>query len=353
MNSKMRMLCLAAFLIGLGVKAEDTGDATDDGVLGALKEVQAAKAAKNKAVKTAGQLLDSLPPVVANYGDKAITASEIRDRVKPKLQVRLHTTEGKLTEADVKKEILEQINQIIDDEVLQLLAEKAGLKPDLDAARRKIGADIEKNPVAETLFAAQGLNTAQAVRNQAMQQLREDWIKEVIVPKVAPAEAEILKVYEERYAQGEKPESRGISHILIKAEPEAAPEIKATARKKCEDLLAKVKAGANFADLARKNSDCPSKSKGGSLGDCSNDGSLVKEFTAVAFKLKEGEISDIVETQFGYHIIKIDKITPAGRPPLERVKKEIIENMSKEKSEKLAKQTLEEARQTIPVKINL
>jgi parvulin-like peptidyl-prolyl isomerase len=353
MNRKMRMLCLAILLMGLGAWAEEAGDPTDNNVVNALKEVQAAKAAKNKAVKTADQLLAFLPPVVATYGGKSISADEIRAQIKPKLQIRLQAAAGRLAEAEVKKMVFEQASQMIDDEILRQLAEKAGIKPDLDGAKRKIEDDIEKNPVAETMFAAQGLTIAQAIRNQAWQQLREDWVKAVIVPQIVPAEAEILASYNERFANADKPESRQISHILIKSDPGDAPDKKAAARKKCEDLLVKVKAGGNFVELAKKYSDCPSRSKGGSLGEQTNNGGLVKEFSDVAFKLEEGATSDVVQTQFGYHIIRVDMIIQAGKPPLDKVKKDIVEHLAKDKTEELAKKTMEDARQAAAAKINL
>ena len=353
MNRKMRMLCLAILLMGLGAWAEEAGDPTDNNVVNALKEVQAAKAAKNKAVKTADQLLAFLPPVVATYGGKSISADEIRAQIKPKLQIRLQAAAGRLAEAEVKKMVSEQASQMIDDEILRQLAEKAGIKPDLDGAKRKIEDDIEKNPVAETMFAAQCLTIAQAIRNQAWQQLREDWVKAVIVPQIVPAEAEILASYNERFANADKPESRQISHILIKSDPGDAPDKKAAARKKCEDLLVKVKAGGNFVELAKKYSDCPSRSKGGSLGEQTNNGGLVKEFSDVAFKLEEGATSDVVQTQFGYHIIRVDMIIQAGKPPLDKVKKDIVEHLAKDKTEELAKKTMEDARQAAAANINL
>ena len=81
------------------------------------------------------------------------------------------------------------------------------------------------------------------------------------------------------------------SHILVKKHSEA------------KRILDELHGGADFAELARKHSECPSGKKGGSLGFFTH-GQMVKEFERAAFSLKKGELSDIVKTQFGYHIIK-------------------------------------------------
>ena len=82
------------------------------------------------------------------------------------------------------------------------------------------------------------------------------------------------------------------SHILVKTEAEA------------KDILEELKNGASFGDLAKDRSLCPSKKRGGDLGFFSR-GKMVREFEKAAFALKKGELSDVVKTQFGYHILKV------------------------------------------------
>lgn len=81
------------------------------------------------------------------------------------------------------------------------------------------------------------------------------------------------------------------SHILVKT------------REKAEEILEELKMGADFAKLAREHSECPSKKRGGDLGRFSR-GKMVKSFERAVFALKKSQISDIVQTQFGYHIIR-------------------------------------------------
>ncbi len=95
------------------------------------------------------------------------------------------------------------------------------------------------------------------------------------------------------------------SHILVKVEKDATPEERAAAKKKIEEIRDKITKGGDFAKLAAEFSDCPSGKRDGGNLDWFGKGRMVPEFEAAAFKLKPGELSDIVETSFGYHIIKV------------------------------------------------
>jgi peptidyl-prolyl cis-trans isomerase C len=131
-----------------------------------------------------------------------------------------------------------------------------------------------------------------------------NFVEKTIVPKVTVTEADAKKFYDENADKFTKSESLKASHILIGVDPKATPEEKKTAREKAEKLLKELKAGADFAALAKGNSTCPSSQQGGDLGFFGK-GQMVPAFEKAAFALKPGEISDVVETQFGYHIIKL------------------------------------------------
>ncbi len=111
-----------------------------------------------------------------------------------------------------------------------------------------------------------------------------------------PTEEEVAAFYEAHQAEYVEPEQVLCQHILVKgATPEAFEKIRAIRERI-------VKEGADFASEAKKNSDCPSGAEGGSLGWFGR-GMMVPEFDKAAFEMKKGEISDIITTQFGYHII--------------------------------------------------
>ena len=138
---------------------------------------------------------------------------------------------------------------------------------------------------------------------------------------VSVNEADLKTYYEQNAARFGTKEERRASHILITAPASAPAADRAKAKAKAEQLLAEVKkAPATFADVARKNSqDTGSAEKGGDL-DFVTRGAMVKPFEDAMFALKKGDISDVIETEFGYHIIRLADIKPAVVPPFEQVR---------------------------------
>ena len=145
--------------------------------------------------------------------------------------------------------------------------------------------------------------------------------------QVSPQDVE--RAYEDNQQQYSTPEQVRASHILLKTEGKDDAAVK----KQAEDLLAKVKGGADFAQLATTHSeDDTSKVKGGDL-DFFGKGSMVPEFDKVAFSMKPGEISDLVKTQYGYHIIKVTDKKEASTKPLAEVRAQIEDQVKWERAQ--------------------
>lgn len=139
---------------------------------------------------------------------------------------------------------------------------------------------------------------------------------------------EYFKTNESRYTVAEE---RRASHILIKTEPSASADDKAKAKAKAEALLAEVrKAPGTFADVARKNSQDPgSAAQGGDL-DFFGRGGMTKAFEDAAYAMKQGEISNVIETEFGYHIIMLTAVRGGEKKPFEAVRAEIEDDVRKQ-----------------------
>jgi peptidyl-prolyl cis-trans isomerase C len=170
--------------------------------------------------------------------------------------------------------------------------------------------------------------------------------------KIDVTEEEAQKYYDENIKQFEQPEQVRVSHILIKpeltdpnvdtnADPnEDKAKARAKAKVKAEELLKQLKDGADFAELAKAHSNCPSAPKGGDLGFFPR-GQTVPAFENVAFELEIGQISDVVETEYGYHIIKATDHKEASTIAFEQAKDDIIRQLTQNKQSELADEYIE------------
>ena len=156
--------------------------------------------------------------------------------------------------------------------------------------------------------------------------------------KVGASEEDVEKFYDDNPAKFEQPEMVRASHILISTrDPETNKDLpddqKAAKRKLAEDLLKRARAGEDFAKLAKQYSDDPgSKDKGGEYQF--PRGQMVPEFEAAAFSLKTNEVSDIVTTQYGYHIIKLSEKIPAKKVELAKVSPDVKEFLKQQQMQK-------------------
>ena len=142
--------------------------------------------------------------------------------------------------------------------------------------------------------------------------------------QITPSEAELRKRYEENKASYQMPEAAHVLHILVKVEPNAAPAVDAAAKAKAQSLVAQLRAGADFAALAKNNSQDPSSAGRGGDMDWVERGATVEPFDKAIFSLPLNTISDpIRSTDFGYHIVKVLGRRPAGIRPFEEVRGEL------------------------------
>ncbi|NLD38805.1 MAG: peptidylprolyl isomerase [Desulfatiglans sp.] len=159
------------------------------------------------------------------------------------------------------------------------------------------------------------------------------FIEKNFVEKTVIPESEAKAYYDNNAERFNKPESVRASHILIKVEPAEDETKKKAARAEIEKIQAKVKAGEDFAALAKETSQCPSSKEGGDLGVFTR-GQMVKPFEEAAFALAQGAVSDIVETEFGYHLIKVTEKQAAGKYSFDEVKVNLTNYLKETKVKK-------------------
>ncbi len=213
------------------------------------------------------------------------------------------------------------------------------------AVERVVAVQLEERDVGETLirpeqFAGQVKLTAEAIKDfyeknrklfEVPDRIRVEYVVlglDTLNEQTQVAEDEVKSTYEKNVTKYVKPEERSASHILIQV-PKSAPEdAQKTGRDKAEALLVQLKKSPNdFAKLAKENSQDPgSANKGGDLGFFPR-GAMVKSFDDAVFAMKENQLSAVVHSDFGYHIIKLTGIRPEKGRGFEEVRGEITKEL--------------------------
>lgn len=166
----------------------------------------------------------------------------------------------------------------------------------------------------------------------------ESYLKKRVETDAKVSDDDLKKFYEQNKDKFKTGEQVKASHILVKTEKEA------------KDILAQIKAGAKFEELAKKHSVDTSAAQGGDLGWFSK-GSMVPAFENAALALKEGQVSDVVKTDFGYHIIKLTGKRPAGIRPFEEVKDQIKAAIMPSKQQEIFQKIKEELKKDAKINI--
>jgi peptidyl-prolyl cis-trans isomerase D len=169
-----------------------------------------------------------------------------------------------------------------------------------------------------------------------------------LLPQIQVEPGELKKYYDEHQREFGVPESRQASHILIAADKSAGADAKEKAKAKADEIVAELKKNPNaFAELAKKYSQDPgSAAKGGDLGTFTR-GSMVKGFDDAVFSMKVGEISPPVETEYGYHIIRVTGITPGQAKSFEQVRPEIEREVKKQRAGRRLAELAEQFNNTV------
>ena len=156
--------------------------------------------------------------------------------------------------------------------------------------------------------------------------IQVDYLKlsvEDLGAKLDVDEADILRMYEDNPDRYRQPGSRSVSHILLSVSPDAADAQIDQVRRSASEIVARARGGESFASLAEVNSDDKGSAKrGGELGVI-RPGTMVKPFEDAVFEMVEGEISEPVRTQYGFHVIRLDRITESTVQSLDQVRSEI------------------------------
>ena len=262
--------------------------------------------------------------------------------------------EGEQAETDRIARIRSKIlNDLINREMLYQESEKAGIKIEpalVDEQFAKMKKQYPDQGAFDNYMSSMSLTEAE-VKSQIKKGLAiKEYVDSTIIDKIDVSEQELNEYYRNNRDRFTRPETVRASHILIKVEKEAIEFEKKEARKKLEKIRTRAVKGEDFAELAKKFSEGPSAEKGGELGYFQR-GQMVKPFEEAAFGLKPGEISDVVETQFGFHIIKVLDKKPSETTKLKDVKVRLKEFLKQGKVRKEVMSYVEDLRKKSEIEI--
>ena len=276
---------------------------------------------------------DTLPEVLARVDGESVTKKDFEQYIS-----QMEMNAGQPVPKEQRNEIYRKaLDQLVTIKVLTKEANSRAIKADDKAV------DDQMQKIRSQFPSEEEYKKALASRGVTPEKLREDMRTESRINVMMDAEAaggpavtdaEIREFYEKNPDRFKQPEAVRASHILLRVQPgdEAA---KKKARASIESILKQAKAGKDFGDLARKHSNDASAQSGGDLGFFTRD-RMVPEFANAAFALKPGQISNVVETSFGYHVIKVIERRPASDVPLEQVTEQVRQFLTQKRHQEKA-----------------
>jgi len=287
-------------------------------------------------------LAQNIPGVAARVNGVEITNFRLERHFEDYLKNQRRNISSMINPRVYKKLKGEALDQLIEREVLWQAAKADGTVVDdaeLRAALTQMQAQI-KDPAAW----ARRLDHAGFDERSFAEYVRQDLsgtkylaAQSSDVPPVS--DDDVAAFYRGNIHRFQQPESAQARHILIKAPPGTPPEQVAAARARIMDVAAALDGGGDFADLARRYSEDNSAAAGGDLGAVPR-GRTVKPFEEALFALKPGQVSGVVPTQFGFHLIKLESMTPASTRPLEEVGESIRTRLLAEKRTAAAREVV-------------
>lgn len=291
------------------------------------------------AAKPAGKAADLFPDTVVAKGKNVeVKQSQVDDALSG-LRASLAARGQTLSANDIAQAGPHVLQRLIQ---MQILVSKA---TDADKAQAQAATTKRMEEMRTRLGSEENLNrqlksvgtTQEELRGKMLQESTAEVVLEREL-KINATDDEVKKFYDDNPAKFEQPEMVRASHILFstrnaESNAELSDAQKSAKHKTAEDVLKRARAGEDFAKLAKEYSEDPgSKDKGGEYQF--PRGQMVPEFEAAAFSLKTNEVSDLVTTQFGYHIIKLSEKIPAKKLELAKVSPDIREYLKQQQMEK-------------------
>jgi peptidyl-prolyl cis-trans isomerase SurA len=302
------------------------------------------------------ELVDRVAAVVNR---DVITLSEVEKRAAPELSRLGSTVRDPGQRAEERERLLKSaLDALIGEKLMEEQIRELGLSvtdAELDTAVADVKRqnNITDDAQFERLLSGEGFTVKSYKEFLRNQMSRMKLVQLKVTPKVKVSEEDLKAAYTQ-YTKMESGDAEvHARHILVQVDPKATPQQVEAARKKAQGLAEQArKPGVDFAELAKAKSEGPSAEDGGDLGFFRR-GVMVPAFEKVAFTLKEGEVSEPVRTQFGWHVLKVEERRAVDVAPFEQMKEQLETRLKMQKTEKFVEQYVQELRQKASVEVKL
>jgi len=287
---------------------------------------------------------------IASVNGHVITRDDL-NREMGQAQRQIVAGGGKLTDAQLSDLQSRVLDGLIDRELLYQESRKKGIKVGEDEVNNQLSTFKKRFPDVQGY---QDSLTRLKLDEPSLKATIEkglvikEFIDQEFKPKATISDEEARGFYDTHPDMFKRPEQVRASHILVKVDQGAAEEQRTAAKKKIEDTQARLIKGEDFGTLAKELSECPSSSQNGDLSFFGR-GQMVKPFEDAAFSLKNGEVSGIVETRFGYHLIKVTDRQPETLVQYEESKDRLMQFLGQEKLQKEIHAYLEQVKESAKV----
>jgi parvulin-like peptidyl-prolyl isomerase len=288
---------------------------------------------------SAREALSFLPEILVTFGNKtAVTKGAIVAELGVGLNMAMHERR-EFNEDELRQIVRQVVKGMLSRKALLVVAGRNGFIPDLDTARQRLA-----DQKVDLLGPMQqfGLSQEKLVRQVSEQVTINEWIAAKVRGNLSVEATEVDAFYQKNKRHFKQKEVRRLSQILINADPLSSPEAKADRRKLIEAAKVRLTGGADFATVARSVSECLfSADKGGDLG-LIGTGMRSQAFELAAFELVNvGDVSDVVESAEGFHLIKLTSIHGGEPVPLEGVRSKLVDLIMEKKVSLAVEQIVE------------
>jgi peptidyl-prolyl cis-trans isomerase SurA len=294
-----------------------------------------------------GQVVEE---IVARVNNRIITVGDLR---KAQADMRDSIKQGcsGCTEAQLEAQYADQSKDLLRDLIDQALlvdrAKDLDIKVDTELVKRLDEVRIQNNlPSMEALQKAvesQGMDWEDYKSDLQDRLYTQDVIRQEVGSRIIVDHAEVQKYYDEHKAEFNRPEQVVLEEIFFSTEGKTPDQLVAI-RKKADDVLKRVQEGADFNEMAKRYSDGTTAKDGGDLGTFER-GQLSKQIDDLVFKMTRGQLTDIIQTDKGLEIIRVDQHFDAGLQPLTKVEPEITNKLYSEQMVPTLRQYLAELRE--------